>query len=177
MTHIRKATHCDREAIYQVYLNAFARSESEDVATLAVNLLNEASSPETIALIAESDGRVAGHVGFSPLTVDNSPDWKGYILAPLGVQPEFQNQQVGTKLVEYGKHLLTECGVDLLFVYGDPEYYGRFGFRTDQASKYVAPYQLEYVFGWQAVLLNGVDSIETQRRLSCVESLRNPNLW
>ena len=177
MNQIRDATNLDREAIRDVHLCAFPESERELVASLAVNLLDEATSPETFSLVAEVGDAVAGHIAFSPVTLENSENWTGYILAPLAVKPEFQKHGIGSKLIETGKKRLSDSGVNVLIVYGDPKYYGKFGFRADTASGYQPPYELAYPFGWLAIVLNGEDSAVPTRNLSCVNSLRNPELW
>lgn len=177
MTRIREAMNLDRENIREVYLRAFSEAEKQIVSTLAVNLLSEETSPETIALVAEIDGAVVGHIAFSPVTVDNNEKWTGYILAPLGVKPEYQKRRLGSKLIESGIERLSENGVNVLFVYGDPEYYGKFGFEADAASRYSPPYELQYPFGWQAIALNEVGCAESTVKIACVASLRVPELW
>jgi putative acetyltransferase len=177
MTSIREATKLDRESIREVHSCAFSEDEKRIVAALAVNLLGEETTPETIALVAEIDGEVVGHIAFSPVTVDNNEKWKGYILAPLGVKPDYQKRRVGSKLIESGKMRLSEKGVNVLFVYGDPKYYGRFGFKADTASGYSPPYGLQYPFGWQAIALNADGSGGSAAKISCVASLRDPKLW
>ena len=177
MTWIREATNLDREKIREVNLRAFPEGENKIVASLAVNLLSEETSPETFTLVAEIDGEVVGHIAFSPVTVDNNKKLKGYILAPLGVTPEYQKRQIGSKLIESGIERLTIKGINVLFVYGDPEYYGRFGFNADVASGYSPPYELQYPFGWQAMTLNEVASAESISGISCVDSLCDPQLW
>ena len=96
MTWIREATNLDREKIREVNLRAFPESENKIVATLAVNLLSEETSPETFTLVAEIDGEVVGHIAFSPVTVDSNKTLTGYLLAPLGVTPEYQKCQIGS---------------------------------------------------------------------------------
>ena len=177
MTRIRLATTLDREDVRKVYLRAFSEGERQVVSTLAVNLLSEETSPETISLVTEADGVVIGHVAFSPVTIGSRKNWKGYILAPLGVVPEYQNRRVGSKLIENGMDRLSKMGVNTLFVYGDPKYYGRFGFSADLASKYSPPYELQYPFGWQASVLNEGSLEKATVRISCVASLRDPELW
>lgn len=177
MTRIRKATNLDRENIREVHLRAFSEDERQIVSTLAVDLLSEKKSPETISLVAEIDGAVVGHIAFSPVTVDNNEKWKGYILAPLGVEPEYQKRRIGAKLIMSGIQRLSEKGVNALFVYGDPTYYGQFGFKADAASRYSPPYELQYPFGWQAIALNEVGSAESTVEIRCVVSLRDPALW
>lgn len=177
MTRIRQATPRDLEAVRELHLRAFPEGEGRMVADLAVNLLGEKTTPATISLVAEVDGVLVGHVAFSPVTVEDREDWTGYILAPLGVVPECQKRGIGSTLIEAGMARLTEMGVHVLFVYGDPEYYGRFGFETDLASGYTPPYELQYAFGWQAVLLNEGSPVRTPARISCVASLCDPQLW
>jgi putative acetyltransferase len=177
MTQIRDATNLDMENIREVHLRAFSEGEGQIVATLAVNLLSEETIPETIALVAEINGAVVGHIALSPVTVENNEKWKGYILAPLGVKPEFQRRRIGSALIERGMERLSESGVIVLFVYGDPKYYGKFGFKADTASRYLPPYELQYPFAWQAIPLNDGDSSESTLNVSCVASLRDPALW
>lgn len=177
MTRIREANILDREDIREVHLCAFSEGEKQVVSTFAVDLLSEETSPETIALVAELNGAVVGHIAFSPVTIDNNEKWIGYILAPLGVKPGYQQRRIGSKLIASGIERLSDKGVNVLFVYGDPKYYGKFGFKADTASRYSPPYELQYPFGWQAIALNEVGSAKSNVKIACVASLRDPKLW
>ena len=121
--NIRIATTHDGDAIRQLYWSAFPEEENESVATLAVELLAENSALPIISLVAEMDGAVVGHVAFSPIKIENQATIQAYILAPLAVRPDCQKQRIGSALVEYGMQRLSALGVDLIFVYGAPEYY------------------------------------------------------
>jgi putative acetyltransferase len=83
-----------------------------------------------ISLVAEHDGRIAGHILFSPVRVEvPGPPVAALGLAPMAVLPEFQRQGIGSRLVEAG---LAECGrrgCQLVVVLGHPHFYGRFAFR------------------------------------------------
>lgn len=177
MTTIRTATISDRDAIRSIYSSAFPGAESDAVAKLAVDLLSDKTTPETVSLLAEADDAAIGHVAFSPVTVDNGDKCRGYILAPLAVKPEYQRRRIGSKLIEHGFALMSAEGVDVVFVYGDPEYYARFGFSADAAERYVAPYELRYPFGWQAFVLNECDLGEGSVPITCVAALCDPGLW
>ena len=177
MISVRTATILDSKDIREVHSHAFSGGEEQDVATLAIDLLSEETTPQTFALVAEMDGAVAGHIAFSPVTVDNRKNWKGYILAPLGVKPEYQKLRIGSKLIESGIQQLSEKRVAVLFVYGDPKYYGKFGFKAETAARYLPPYELQYPFGWQAIALREECSAEQTVKLSCVASLRDPARW
>ena len=99
---IRIATSLDRDDVRDVYLCAFPEGEREIVSELAINLLSERTTPQTISLVAETEGAVVGHVAFSPVTIDNNENLQGYILAPLGVKPDYQKRRIGSKLIESG---------------------------------------------------------------------------
>lgn len=175
--HVRKATSLDRDAIREIYLSAFPDGEKELVLKVAIDLLSENRTPQTIALVAEIDGAIVGHTAFSPVKIDNNADLQGYILAPLAVMPAYQKQGIGTALIENGIQTLAKMDVNILFVYGDPEYYGRFGFRTENAEKFLPHYQLQYPFGWQAIILDEFAIENANSRITCVDSLNVPKLW
>ena len=175
--NIRIATTHDGDAIRQLYWSAFTEEENESVATLAVELLDENSALPIIALVAEMEGAVVGHVAFSPVTIDNHAAIQAYILAPLAVRPGVQKQCIGSALVEYGMQRLSAMGVDIIFVYGAPEYYGRFGFSADTAQGFSAPYPLQYPFGWQAIAIRDCVIENGPHATQCVQALCKPSLW
>ena len=100
-------------------MRAFPADEREIVSRLAMSLLSERTTPQTISLVAEMDGTVVGHVTFSPVTIEKHEDLQGYTLAPLGVAPDHQKRRIGSRLIENGIQRLPGMGVNILFVYGD----------------------------------------------------------
>ena len=174
---IRIATRLDCDDICGVHLCAFPEGEREIISKLAINLLYEEATPETISLVAETEGTVVGHVAFSPVIIDKNENLQGYILAPIGVKPDYQGFRIGSKLIESGIQQLVKMGVNILFVYGDPKYYNRFGFSADAAYQYAAPYKLQYPFGWQAIVLNECNVTKSPVKIVCVTPLCDPELW
>lgn len=175
--NIRLATNQEKEAIQQVHTCAFPLDESELIAKLAIDLLLEKSSPKVVTLVAEFDGAIVGHVAFSPVGFRDHKDCLGYILAPLGVKPDFQHRGIGSQLIEHGIQLLTSAGVNIVLVYGDPEYYCRFGFSADRAARFKTPYALQYPFGWQALEIADCNINQPWVEISCVEPLCHAKLW
>ena len=175
--NIRVATDLDRGSIHSVHWSAFAENERDLVSKLAVDLLSEKTTPPVISLVAESEGIVVGHAAFSPVTFDHDENLQGYILGPLGVKPDYQKRRIGSGLVASGMDRLSKLGVNILFVYGDPEYYGRFGFSVEAAKRYLPPYDLEYPFGWQSITLNECSIKDSPIKVACVTSLCDPALW
>ncbi len=174
---IRAATPSDADAVRRVHLSAFPEGESDLVSQLAMDLLTEESSPPILSLVSEVDGSVVGHVAFSPVTARDTKEHLGYILAPLAVSPDFRHRGIASQLIRNGIERLSGSGARVLFVYGDPEFYGRFGFSAEQAARYTPPYPLQYDFGWQAMTLEDQGTDPAPVAISCVRSLGNPALW
>ncbi|MGB3402040.1 MAG: N-acetyltransferase [Microcoleaceae cyanobacterium] len=173
---IRSANIKDTEEIKNLYLQAFDTSEAELVSNIAVNLLSEKPIINIISLVAIDNNTIIAHIAFSPIFLDSTNEHFGYILAPLAVLPSYQNQGVGSIIVKQGLDTLSSFGAFIVFVYGDPQYYSRFGFKTDLAQNFTPPYPLQYPEGWQAIQLNST-VFPKGGKLQCVNSLNHPQLW
>ena len=126
---IRKETTSDIEAITQVTIAAFKTLQiSNQTEQFIIKALRNANAL-TLSLVAEVDGRVVGHIAFSPVTIsDGSPNWYG--LGPVSVLPEYQKQGIGKSLINKGLSMLKESDGQGCTLVGDPNYYKRFGFRN-----------------------------------------------
>ena len=173
---LREARPDDRDGIRELHLHAFPASESEDVARLADELLGEPVDPPVLSLVAEQAGAVVAHGAFSPVWSSDTGALVGYILGPLGVLPGHQKSGFGSLLTRRGIEVLRERGAPMLFVYGDPAYYQRFGFKVPIATDYEPPHTLEHPFGWQAMPLTAAQR-PAPGRLRCVDALDRPELW
>jgi putative acetyltransferase len=125
---IRNETDGDVEAIGELTKAAFATLEiSQHNEQFIIERLR-ADGALSVSLVAEVDGRVVGHVAFSPVTIsDGTPGWYG--LGPVSVLPERQRQGIGSALIEEGLARLKARGGRGCLVVGHPDYYPRFGFR------------------------------------------------
>ena len=138
--HIRCENRCDYQAIAKLYQLAFER-ESE--ANLVDSIrLSERYIPE-LALVAELDGAVVGHILFSYIDILGQETKQVLGLAPLAVQPEFQRQGIGSALVRVGLEAAAVRGESLVIVLGHPQFYSRFGFESSVnygiSSPFLAP--------------------------------------
>jgi putative acetyltransferase len=126
---IRNEEPADIAAITDVTIAAFKDHPiSNQTEQFIVDALRAADAL-TLSLVAEIDGRVVGHIAFSPVTISNgATGWCG--LGPISVLPEFQKQGVGKSLVTKGLSLLKEMGAQGCALVGDPSYYSRFGFQN-----------------------------------------------
>jgi putative acetyltransferase len=125
---IRDETDADISAITEVTIAAFKTlAISNETEQYIIEALRAAKAL-TVSLVAEVDGRVVGHIAFSPVTIsDGSPNWYG--LGPVSVLPEYQRKGVGKALISEGLSRLKELNAHGCCLVGHPDYYERFGFK------------------------------------------------
>ena len=125
--NIRDETNADIDAITGVTITAFSTLEISNHTEQFIIEALRASNALTISLVAEVDGRVVGHIAFSPVTVsDGSPGWYG--LGPVSVLPAYQRKGIGKALTRAGLDRLKGLKAHGCCLVGHPEYYKRFGF-------------------------------------------------
>jgi putative acetyltransferase len=126
---IRAERQGDEAAISAVTQAAFAPvAYSDQTEHLIVERLRKAGAL-AISFVADTDGKVIGHIGFSSVTMaEGEIGWYG--LGPLSVSPEHQSRGVGSMLVKAGLEMLDALSANGCVVAGDPAYYQRFGFKA-----------------------------------------------
>lgn len=123
METIRPERPADAAGVRRVHEAAFPTAAE---AKLVDRL--RAGGKAAVALVAEDQGTIVGHILFSPVTLDPVADVVGLGLAPVAVMPDHEKHGVGRRLIQNG---LAECharGAGFVVVLGEPAYYGRFGF-------------------------------------------------
>src|SRR5688572_15844519 len=121
---IRSERPEDRVAIREIHVRAFGDA---DAANLVDLLRDRKKAP--ISLVGVAGDKVVGHIMFSPITISEAPeDFRGIALAPLAVQPDYQNRGIGSQLARAGVDACLQRGYDVVVVLGHKTYYPRFGF-------------------------------------------------
>ena len=174
---IRDIQTADLKAIHELINSAFLSNESNEINVFVSKLLTASVSPSIKATVAEINDEVVGFISCSPIYVDSDESLTGYILAPLAVSPTHQQQGIGSALVNSAINVLKENNVDVLLVYGDPDYYSRFRFMRSVADYFVPPYRLTYPAGWLGMMLSERCLPNHSVEFNCVEALKNPDLW
>jgi len=125
----------DAAQIHRVTEQAFLDAPHTDHTEQFVVDALRRSGALTISLVAKADGEIIGHVAISPVRIsDGATGWFG--LGPISVLPEFQGRGVGAKLMESSLAALEAKGATGCVVLGDPDYYGRFGFKVVKGLVY-----------------------------------------
>ena len=175
--NIRHFQKTNLDSILTVIETAFSDEENKVIMNLVQELHQETSSPSIKSLVAEVDNEMIGYVSFSPIFLKSDSSISGYILAPLAISPEHQKQGIGSSLIKSGIDILTQDGAGVLLVYGDPAFYGRFGFNEKIGRTFTPPYPMEYPFGWTGMMLNGTTAPEEPIQFECITALSKPDLW
>jgi putative acetyltransferase len=126
---IRNEENSDAEAISEITIAAFTNHPySQNTEQFIIKALRAANAL-TVSLVAVVEGRVVGHIAFSPVSIsDQSSDWYG--VGPVSVQPHYQKQGIGKALIQEGLSELRSRGAKGCMLVGDPDFYKRFGFRN-----------------------------------------------
>lgn len=100
------------------------------------NLRKSKSYIPELDLVAISGNEVIGHIISTKAKVVDSDNKEHEVLCvgPLSVLPEFQKQGTGSKLMKYSIITAKESGFSGMILFGNPDYYHRFGF--ENAAEY-----------------------------------------
>jgi putative acetyltransferase len=124
---IRKETDADVSAITEVTVAAFKTLAVSNQTEHFIIAALRAAGALTLSLVAEVEGRVIGHIAFSPVTIsDGTRNWYG--LGPVSVLPAYQRQGVGKALIREGLARLKAMNAQGCCLVGHPDYYRKFGF-------------------------------------------------
>lgn len=131
---IREERPEDVAAIREVNRLAFGQDEE---GTLVDAL--RAGGGAMLSLVATLDGRVVGHIMYSPLRVG---EVTGAALAPMAVLPGHQRRGIGSQLVRASLRRLEETGCPFVLVLGHAGYYPRFGFTPAREQGITCPWDV-----------------------------------
>ena len=137
---IRTEKSEDQALIYNLLSQAFGQ---EDEAILVNKLRNDPAFIPSLALVAEQDNQIIGHLLFTKLDIlGKDQQHTSLALAPMAVLPAFQKQGIGTQLVHAGLKKAKALGYPSVIVLGHAAYYPRFGFQPASSWNIRAPFEV-----------------------------------
>ncbi|GAB0156750.1 N-acetyltransferase [Chryseobacterium sp. Alg-005] len=129
---IRQEKERDYPKVFQTIEEAFRNLEySDHQEHFLVERLRKSNAfiPE-LSLVAEADDKIAGHILFTKITIENGQEsFESLALAPVSVQPDFQHQGIGGKLIEKGHDIARQLGYQSVILIGHENYYPKFGYK------------------------------------------------
>lgn len=126
---VRSEADSDVDAISEVTIAAFRNLEVSNHTEQFIIAALRAAKALTISLVAVMDGRVIGHIAFSPLTVSDG-SLNCYGLGPVSVVPKYQRQGIGKALIREGLSRLKDINAQGCCLVGHRDYYRKFGFKN-----------------------------------------------
>ncbi len=173
---IRRALDSDLDDVLSVERAAFG---ADDEVNLVRELLGDASAKPIVSLIAFQESRALGHILFTKASLEAEAKLSISLLAPLAVVPDAQNQGIGGELIKCGLRLLSESGVDLVFVLGHPNYYSRYGFKPAGKLGFEAPYPIadKNSDAWMVLGLHPGVIGSISGKVACADKLNKPEYW
>ncbi len=138
---IRTEQKVDFDEIRDVVKTAFETAEHTDGAEyILVDKLRKSDGfASELALVAEKNGRIIGHIMFTKVNVG---DETGLALAPLSVVPSAQRKGVGTALIRKAHEVAKALGYNFSVVLGSEKYYQKFGYKTASEYGIIAPFDV-----------------------------------
>jgi putative acetyltransferase len=117
-----------------------------------------------LALVAEDDGKLIGHIMLTKTyIVNNGHKIEALLLAPISVLCDYRDQGVGSALIYESFRRAKEMVYRSVFLVGDPAYYRRFGFQAaiNFGIRHQPDIPDEYVMACELVVaaLNGINGL------------------
>jgi len=169
----------NKEEIRQLFTKTFTDSEGSSegrlIGNLAYDLMTSTDSQDYYCFTASENEQIAGCIFFTRLTVES--EMNVFLLAPVAVLTSYQGMGIGQKLINFGLTTLKEAGVELVFTYGDLNFYSKVGFHSVSEEVAKAPLKLTYPEGWLALSLLGEKIKPIPGSSKCVEAINKPEYW
>lgn len=137
---IRPETEEDQSGIKVINDLAFGHNNE---GILIRKLRNTRDFIPGLSLVAESGGRLVGHILFYPIKIkDGDHERIALSLAPMAVHPAYQRNGIGSSLVREGIARAKDMGYSAVIVLGYPDYYIRFGFKPASSFGIRSPFDV-----------------------------------
>jgi predicted N-acetyltransferase YhbS len=100
------------------------------------NLRNVKEFISSLDFVAVYDEKIVGNIVYAEAKIKNADkEYTVLTFGPISVLPEYQNRGIGGKLINHTIKISKEMGYKAIIIYGDPEYYKRFGFKVSKEYK------------------------------------------
>lgn len=177
--HITSGSAGREGEIAELFRTTFTASEGEAegalIGKLALDLMTT-TDPADLHLFTAGESGLAGaciltrlrHAGATVIT---------WLLSPVAVAPEWQGRGIGQRMIAQALASLRASDAHVVVTYGDPAYYGRFGFVPVTVDQIAAPYPLSRPEGWLAQLLTARPLAPLGGQATCAPALSDPAFW
>ncbi len=126
----REVEELTREAFWNLYVPGC------DEHYLAHTLRQAPAFIAELDLVAELGGKIVGNIMYARASIITDAGTEHAVLTfgPVSVLPAYQNQGIGSALIRHTLNLARDLGHRAVLIYGDPDYYRRFGFTAAESN-------------------------------------------
>jgi len=144
---LRRDSQADLELLFR---STFSSAEGEDEGKLIGNLASELAitidDANVLCFAAIEDRSVIGAIFLTRLGFQDEA--LVYMLAPVAVLTTHQRSGIGKELITFALGFMAKTGTEVVVTYGDPDFYGKFGFTPLSEKVLKPPMDLSMPFGW-----------------------------
>ena len=167
--------HAIQDLFTSVFTDSEGQDEGETIGKLAFELQKTTHPNDIFGFVTKDNQNIIGCIFFTRLTFKSNIN--AFILSPVAISTQYQNQGVGQKLIKFGIDYLKSNNVDLIFTYGDLSFYSKVGFQHITENIAQAPLKLTYPEGWLAQSLISDKIKPINGSSTCVKALNNQRFW
>lgn len=167
-----------RKLFIDVFSASANKEEGETIGVLVHDLAMQTAPDDFYGFVASDESELLGAILFSRMRFENGIN--AFNLSPVAVATHHQGKGVGQALIEHGLAELKKRGVQLVCVYGDPNYYVKVGFKpalNDDSAYVEPPFALSMPFGWQSQMLDPQRPVIAKGKPGCVAALSYAHYW
>lgn len=129
---IRQEIRDDYKEVFQLLKEAFAADQySDHKEQYLVDRLRKSSHfiPE-LSLVAKVNEKIIGYILMTQAGIENKDSMHPTLaLAPIAVHPDYQNQGIGKRLINYAHAKAIFLGHESIVLIGHQNYYPKFGYQ------------------------------------------------
>jgi len=128
---IRQEQPTDYDEVYELVKMSFATSTNDG----EWDYLNEIRKKDTfipeLSLVAENeDGKLVGQIVLYKTNIITSNGvYTELILSPISVHPDYFRRGIASAMMAEAFQIARKMGYTAVFLCGEPEFYGKFGFK------------------------------------------------
>jgi putative acetyltransferase len=175
-TSYKKSDSIEIKQLFEdVFTDSEGVAEGTLIANLVVDLISSTQDQDIVGFVAKDENKIIGSIFFTRLSF--GAPIVAFILAPVAVRTEYQGKGIGQKLINFGIEKMKGNGTELVFTYGDPNFYSKVGFESITEEIVKAPLELTYPEGWLCQSLTGNEISPIAEKPRCVAALNKPEYW
>lgn len=134
--YVRLERPGEEEEVGRIVSEAFGHDGTDRL----VAALRKSTAWRELSFVVEILGELVAHVSYTRGWLDTpSKNLEVLILSPLSVLPKWQRQGIGSQLVEKSLAMLAGREEPLVFLEGNPAFYGKVGFKPGVMAEFIAP--------------------------------------